>query len=229
MRACRIRTSGQRQRDDGDRARDERRARLELVHAHVLAEHRRHDRRPRRRRRRSTRGSPSRSCAAARSPAATTIPPAIRSRTSVSGSASWPELAARSRGSRARRRRARRCRRAPPRRRRTGRGASPMKAVPNSAAWFTVVRIAWARRRPSPCVVSARPRKTAPSVRLRVAPTTTAATRTSTNQSWPASDGERVEARRPRARSRSRSASAAAGRRRPTRRRPGRAVTSIGT
>ena len=64
----------------------------------------------------------------------------------------------------------------------------PRKAVLKSAAWLTVIRIAWARRRPVPCVVSASPRKTAPSVRLRIAPTTTAATRTSTNQSFPASE-----------------------------------------
>ncbi len=62
-----------------------------------------------------------------------------------------------------------------------------MKPVPNRAAWFTVVRIAWARRRPSSLVVSARLRKTAPSERFRVVPTTTAATSTSANQSRPAS------------------------------------------
>ena len=107
--------------------------------------------------------------------------------------AACPARMARSRGSRARGGRARRTIRTaearPPKRKRS----RPMKAVPNRAAWFTVVRIACARRRPSPFVVSARPRKTVAFRGLRVTPTTTAATRTSTTSPCPASDDQRVE------------------------------------
>ena len=76
----------------------------------------------------------------------------------------------------------------PPRRKRR----RPKNGLPKIAAWLTVVRSAWARRSDGPCVWSPMLRKRAPSEKLRVVPTTTAATSTRTNQSWPRTTATRV-------------------------------------
>ena len=104
-----------------------------------------------------------------------------------------------------------------------------MKPVPNSAAWFTVVRIAWARRRPSSLVVSARLRKTAPSERFRVVPDHDGGDE---HEREPVPTGERgqgIERRRRRAAPPSPTASGGADPRCPTFAPAGTAVTSIGT
>ena len=134
----------QRQQHDDDGARDERRARLDLVHPDVLAQDGRHDPDRGAAEHAPREGHPA-------DPAQQPVPP--QRRDAVGHVLAHERSPAPARAElrhepriRAPPRRARRCRPARPSAPPNRKSTSPTNGLPNTAAWLTVVRIAWARR-----------------------------------------------------------------------------------